>query len=477
MAQSAFDHWLNMHADTAHADRRLQKKKLRERNSSGRNYQVGEDVWARYPGYNIMYVASVMAVNNYKRTCTVIFNNGLTADLSISHLRHVTLKDIQCDRYVDYGEGWSERTDTGAIDIYDRYGELQETHFTGTSKHINNDFFTDEENNCVNDHTVDDVPSSNDINEDKVYIYGSSNSLTTEIFMVPIPDPEEPTATYCRCPVWNVSSYAEAEAKAMELINQDFDYLKAIERAKHRQQTFQQPGSLHSKEVNMPQSYEILAQTEFRLTECGSQSLFTEPSTLMCRSSTGLADQQPPSGNMNEIGDRTNVQDFPKVEEIGMQTEAFIHRSTATINPQHESIVAAYSNQPAQDVSSLPMSNKRSNTCSSQYHEQMRKAMTSTSTYTGEQQKFSSKPYFNKSFTYASTKFLLSILLITMIIGPLSTGSMIYEKDMNAVPLITRHMVLSAIPILIATIMPFSFSVKGPSRFMLELWLYLFGVP
>jgi len=205
--------------------------------------------------------------------------------------------------------------------------------------------------------------------------------------------------------------------------------------------------------------------------------LFTEPSTLMCRSSTGLADQQPPSGNMNEIGDRTNVQDFPKVEEIGMQTEAFIHRSTATINPQHESIVAAYSNQPAQDVSSLPMSNKRSSTCSSQYHEQMRKAMTSTSTYTGEQQKFSSKPYFNKSFTYASTKFLLSILLITMIIGPLSTGSMIYEKDMNAVPLITRHMVLSAIPILIATIMPFSFSVKGPSRFMLELWLYLFGVP
>jgi hypothetical protein len=54
---------------------------------------------------------------------------------------------------------------------------------------------------------------------------------------------------------------------------------------------------------------------------------------------------------------------------------------------------------------------------------------------------------------------------------------MIYEKDMNAVPLITRHMVLSAIPILIATIMPFSSSVKGPSRFMLELWFYLFGVP
>jgi hypothetical protein len=61
--------------------------------------------------------------------------------------------------------------------------------------------------------------------------------------------------------------------------------------------------------------------------------------------------------------------------------EASIHLSTATINLQHESIAIAYSNQSAQDVSSLPMSNRRSSTCSSQCHAQMRKAITSTSTY------------------------------------------------------------------------------------------------
>jgi len=58
MAQSAFDHLFNMHADAAYADRCRRKRKLRQRKSPGKNYQVDEDVWARYPGYNIMYVAS-----------------------------------------------------------------------------------------------------------------------------------------------------------------------------------------------------------------------------------------------------------------------------------------------------------------------------------------------------------------------------------------------------------------------------------
>jgi hypothetical protein len=220
-----------------------------------------------------------------------------------------------------------------------------------------------------------------------------------------------------------------------------------------------------------------------------------------------LADQQPSTGNMNEseaiilsnqqginpqlvehkssidrslvlVVDRTNVQDLPVVKEIGTQTEASIHLSTATINPQHESIAIAYSNQPVQDVPSLPMSNKRSNSGSSQSHVQMRKAITSASTgIIDEHHKFWSKLCFNKSFTYASMKFLLSILLVTMIICQLSTRSMINKKDMNVVPLITRHTVLSVIPVLVATVMPISSSVKGPSRSMLELWFYPFAVP
>jgi hypothetical protein len=496
-----------MDTDTAHAHRRRQKKKLRQRKSSGRNYQVGEDVWARYPGYNNMYVASVTAVNNYKRTCTVIFNNVLTVDLSNSQLRHVTLEDIQRDRYVDYGQGWSERTDIGAINIYNQYGELQETHFTGASEDIYNDLFTDQDHNDVNDNTVNDVPSSNNTTEDKAFIFGSSNSLITEIFMVPIPDPEEPTATYCHCPVWNVSSYAEAEAKAVELINQDFDYLKAIERAKHRKETSQQYGSLHSEEVNMPQSHETLVQMEFQLTECGSQSLFTESSTMMCQSSTNLADHQPPTGNMNEtegiilsyqqgnnpelaryetsidrslfeVADQTNMQDLPTGKGAGTQTESSIYPSTATINPKHESIDMAYLSQPAGNVQPLTICKKRSSTWSSKYHWHIQKDISSVTTYiVNQQHTFWSRFRFNNASNYVFIQFLLSTLLIVMIICQLSTGSMINEMHVNSVPFTIRHMVLNAIPILMVTLIPFSSILNGPSRSMLELWSYPFAVP
>lgn len=507
MAQSAFDHWFNMYADAEYADRCRRKRKLRQRKSPGKNYQVDEDVWARYPGCNIMYVASVMAVNNYKRTCTVLFDNGLTADLSITHLRHVTLKDIQCNRYVDYGQGWSARTDIGLINIYDRYGKLQEIHFDDTSEDIDNNFFADEENNCVNDDTVDDVPSSNDITEDKACLSGSTNSIITEIFMVPIPDPEEPTAIYSRCPVWNVSSYAEAEAKAMALVNQDFEYLKAVERAKHRKETSQQHGSIHLEEVNRSQLHETSPQMEFQLTECDLQSLFTESSTLVCQSSTDLPDQQPPTENMNEseeivlsyqqgtdpqlaeyessidrslivVLDRTNVQDPSTFKDVGTQTESSTYLSTATINPKHESIAVAYSSQPAEDVLPLAKCKRRSNTWSSKFHRQIEINIASTTTCVSDKQhKFWSNICFNNLFTCASMKFLLSILLVSMIICQLSTGSMIIEKDLNAVPLITRHMILKNIPVLIATIIPFSPILNGPSRSMLELWFYPFAVP
>ena len=513
MAQAAFDHWFNMHANVAYTDRCRQKKKLRQRKPSGGNYQVGEDVWARHPDGNIMYVASVMAVNNYKRTYNVIFNNGQMFDLPISHLRHVTLEDIQCDRYVDYGEGWSERTDIGAINIYDRYGELQETHFTGESEDIYNELFTDQDHNCVNEHIPDNVPSLNNTAEDKVYIYGSSNSLITEIFVIPIPDPEEPTATYCRCPVWDVSSYAEAEAKAMKLINLDFDYLKAVERAKHRKETSQQHRSLHSFEVNTPQSNETLAQMEFHLTECGSQSLFLESSILMCESSTGLAHKQPSTENMNEsediilsdqqginpqlaehesstnqslsvVVDRTDVQDLPTVKEVGTQTESSGYLSTITINLKQELIARVYPNQPVQGVPFLAIFKKKTSRTWPKYHWQIRNNVSMTTTYLiDKQHKFWSRLRLSNTSNYVFTKFLSSTLLIAMIIFQLSTGSIINERDVNGVPLKIRRIIstdiiyINAIPILIAAIISFSSILNGLSRSMFELWFYPFTVP
>ena len=91
----------------------------------------------------------------------------------------------------------------------------------------------------LNDHNLDAL-LLNDITEGGGYANSSTDSLGEEVFWVRIPDPEEPTTTYCYCPIWIASSYAEAEAKAMELINQGVDYLEAVERAKHRRKASKQ---------------------------------------------------------------------------------------------------------------------------------------------------------------------------------------------------------------------------------------------
>ena len=112
-----------------------------------KDYQVDEDVWARHPNDNIMYIASIIGIDKYHRTCHIAFvNDGQTFTLPINHLRHVTCEDITHNRYVDYEQGWSEHGNYGSINVYDRYGELKETHFLGAFelKHTNNDFFMDE---------------------------------------------------------------------------------------------------------------------------------------------------------------------------------------------------------------------------------------------------------------------------------------------------------------------------------------------
>jgi hypothetical protein len=123
MAQRAFDHWFNTLADPAYADRCQRKRKLRQRKSPTGNYQIDEDVWARHPTDGFMYIASVIAINSLHRTCRVVFvKDDQPFDLAFSQLRHVTREEIRCNRYVDYGHGWSDDTKPGIIITYDRYG-------------------------------------------------------------------------------------------------------------------------------------------------------------------------------------------------------------------------------------------------------------------------------------------------------------------------------------------------------------------
>ena len=134
MAQRAFNHWFNTLADPTYTDRYRRKKKLRQRTSPSGNYQIDEDVWARHPADDVMYIASVIAVDKSRRTCRVTFvDDGQTFTLPASQLRHVTLEDIHYNRYVDYGHSWTEHTRIGTIVTYDRYGEQQHVQYTVTS--------------------------------------------------------------------------------------------------------------------------------------------------------------------------------------------------------------------------------------------------------------------------------------------------------------------------------------------------------
>jgi hypothetical protein len=127
MAQVAFDHCFNTLGGETYADRYCPKKKLRPRKIPNGNYQVDEDIWGRHPNYGIMYIASVVAVNNYHRTCQMAFvEDEQTFKLPFNHLRHLTPEDIQCNRYMDCGCSWSERTSIGAVNTYDQFGELMQ---------------------------------------------------------------------------------------------------------------------------------------------------------------------------------------------------------------------------------------------------------------------------------------------------------------------------------------------------------------
>lgn len=507
MSQSLFDLWFDMNGATSHTRQRRRKKKNLHRRQSSDAYQVGEEVWARYPDGRIMYVALVTAVNSYKGICTVSFPNGVTSDLSFGHLRRVTVEDIQCARCVDYGQGWSEHGNYGSINVYDRYGELQETHFPGAFKlkDINNDFFMDEDNIIINDHNLD-APLLNDITEGSSYANSSTDLLEQEVFWVRIPDPEEPTATYCNCPIWTASSFVEAEAKAMELINQDVDYLEAVERAKHRRKAPEQRDLLCPDQANVPEAREISSRMESRIAECDAHPLPTESPIWQCQSSIVLTDYQSTTESMNElehtlssqheidselaenasstaqslteVKDRTNIADRYAVKEIGTQTDSSPYLSTLTVDLKFNPITLVSNNQPADVVLPLRKCTKRSSNRLSKYCRRMRKDIVATGTYIlDKQQKFWSNVYVNNPIKYAPTKYILYILLTALIVYQLSIKSTFNEKDVNLVPIMGGHASLSTILVLVAAVISFSSGTKGPGRSMFELWFYPFAVP
>ena len=507
MAQAAFDHSFNMLADPAYADRCHRKKILRRRKTPKGDYQINEDVWARHPNDNIMYIASIIGIDQHHNTCRIAFvHDGQTFTLPINHLRHVTREDIKRNRYVDYEEGWSERGNYGSINVYDRYGELQETHFPGTSKRqdINNDFFMNEDNMGINDHKLDTL-SLNAITEGNGYANSFTDLLETEVFWVRIPDPEEPTSSYCYCPIWIASSYAEAETKAMELINQDVDYLEAVERATHRTKVSKQHDLLCSDEANVPEARVSLSRMKSQISECGTHSPVTESPTWQFQSSIVLTDHQSIESmnelehiltcqegidsqltendsstdqSLSEVIDRADIPDIHTVKVMGTQTNSSPTLSTLTVDSKFKPITLVCYDQPADVVLPLRKSTKRTSNRLFKSGHRIRREIVAIGTYLlDEQQKFWSHVYTNNLFKYASTKYILHILLIALIVYQLSTRSTFSEKNVDLIPTMDGQTISSTILVLMAALISFSSSTKGPGRSMFELWFYPFAVP
>jgi hypothetical protein len=175
------------------------------------------------------------------------------------------------------------------------------------------------------------------------------------------------------------------------------------------------------------------------------------------------------------------VKDSPIVKEVGIQTEPFIPLSMANIDQTHELINGSYSDEPIKEVPAWTnCKTKRNNTWSSNGHGQILKAISSKATFIiGKQCKFWSR----FRFTNISTKLFTSILLTTIIIFHLLSGSTIVNKGVNSMTLTNLHMISIDVifqnvkAIFVATIIPYSSILSGPSRSSFELWPYPFAIP
>jgi len=456
MAQRAFDHWWNTLADSAYAERCHRKNKLRQRKSRIDKYQVNEDVWARHPTNGFMYIASVIAVNSSQETCRVTFVlDGRTFTLPLSHLRHLTYEDIQCNRYVDYEHGWTERTKYGTIITCDRYGEVQQVQYGSLQDILN---CTDDENDFINNDNVDSTAEEKDC----------SHTLKREPIWVRIPDPEDPSATFSTCPIWGASSYVEAEKQALELVNQDTDYKEAVQRAQSRMETLQQLVSSHVEELRSLQSHEHMVHGDAQTLIADSTSQHTESSTPIEQLSPSLAEQQLSSENMGDNALQAskevpvpNSKELVSVKECGTQTESPISSPMGHVEQQHEETVLTSQGHETPTIDTKE-------TCSA---------------YTPRKHPYVSRFRSHKSLIYAVTEIVPLLVLALVICSQLLVESPLSRKNnsFETIPRIYKISIgtvyNSAMIFLAANVLSPISKLSGPSRSLFELWFHSFSVP
>jgi hypothetical protein len=483
MAQHAFAYRWNSTFDSSYVNHNRQKIELRQRKLTVDSYQINENVWARHPYDGFMYIATVLMVNPSVRTCCVTFDDdGGTFTLSLRDLRRITSEDLQYDRCVDYGNGWTERTKLGDTITYDRYGEQQIIRCSKMSSNLFDSVVTpyasdlDVHDTCVPLQSLNHVLSDTD----------HSRSFMNEPIWVRIPDPDEPTATYSNCPIWNASSYAEAEKRALELCDQDEYYREALQRAHHRLQESQQLALLTSEISNnlpLPANSAHVVRT---IEHCPT---LTDLSASTHNSSADKLEEQLPFDN-TQTSTQSSISSSDSttlctLQDSCTQTEPTASLPEVNIDQDYQSIVIAHFNR-STEFCLIPKHNTKTRTKrhSRKYRRPILRRVSSTITTIIDHLHHQLSNFcFKQSLAIDVTKSFRFILPAVMLCYQLLLGSSVSDKniDFSTTPTfrIIRIGVLhrNIMLIFIFNMLLWSLVSQGPSRCLFELWNYPFTVP
>jgi hypothetical protein len=493
MAQRAFDHCFNTLADPTYADRCQRKRKLRQRKSPTGNYQIDEDVWARHPTDGFVYIASVIAIDSLNRTCRVVFvNDDQPFDLAFSQLRHVTREDIRCNRYVDYGHGWSDDTKPGIIITYDRYGELESTEYTGITQDAVNDFVMTEEYQFVENDRTNHILSSNSETENEDITlsslnestneqtstdteYITSNALQSEALRRLLPIFLEEMDTSQLLAIWPDLDVNLIE----ELRRQSFPSESSASEDDSALVVNEQPLLSHEVRRNQPdiiaQAIELSAPFQVRnaaQADKSSQELFDQHFILDRSQDENLQSAVVPMASINLLVSK----------EVGTQTESFTSLSMVSIDRSSSSIDELPLDQPTEYCRTSELSKKTStNRWPLNYDWLIQENITSTvPTVIEKRHRFPTTFPFEKPLSSGFTKSRPSVLLAIVIAYCLLIGSIFQETNANFEKLKMASINLirqNAMPFVFYSGLIWSYMVNGPGKSPPPLWWYALAVP
>ena len=463
------------------------KKQFRRRAASISEYQVDEDVWARHPSDGFMYIASITTVHRSRHTCIVTFvGDGAKFTLPINHLRHVTLADIQLNRCVDYGTGWTEHTQFGTMIKYDRYGEKQYLQYC---EPFSNSFGYIETSASYNINAQETPFSPSSLNRE-VSTFDCTQSSAHEPIWVRIPHPEDPAATYSHCPIWNAVSYADAEKQALELCKDDIHYREALHIAERQ---------LAPCEPLIPPHLFLEGSIGPKLPEhtipIDGKSIKSGPARSDSFSSTTelLPISDGPQLSLTNISEHSFTPPIliptstrlSAVPENDVATESFSSFATTEITTLHQQGLCIPPDQSKQLHRPSPFISTEVTDSHPQKHNPSAPTQSSSAVVPiiDQNPMYRSDSRFYRSYFYCFPTDFTLILLVLLLIYQLLIGSPLPSKEIPHVSTATTRTInigatgALTTAIFICGLSPLSLMSNGPSKSLFEQWPYPFTTP